>query len=50
MIDKLELGIFVAALIALVVCGIIFTRRPTERPPSATQHNERKPAEPLPGG
>jgi len=36
MIDKVELGAFVAAMIALIVCGCIFTRRPTKKPPSKT--------------
>jgi predicted metal-dependent enzyme (double-stranded beta helix superfamily) len=31
MMDKVELGMFVAAMITLVVCGIIFTRRPSGR-------------------
>jgi hypothetical protein len=44
--DKLELGIFFAAMIALVACGCIFTRRPTRKP--AAQHNESKPIEPSP--
>jgi hypothetical protein len=29
MIDKLELGIFLAAMVALIVYGCIFTRKPT---------------------
>jgi hypothetical protein len=28
MLDKMALGIFVAAMIALVVCGCILTRKP----------------------
>jgi hypothetical protein len=31
MMDRMQLGIFVAAMIALIVCGCIFTRRPTKR-------------------
>jgi hypothetical protein len=30
----LQLGIFVAAMIALVVCGCIFTRKPRKRSPT----------------
>jgi hypothetical protein len=33
-LDKLELGIFAAAMIALIVCGCIFTRKPkAPKPP-----------------
>jgi len=46
MMDKLELGIFFAAMIALVACGCIFTRKSTKRP--AAQHNENKPIKPSP--
>jgi hypothetical protein len=34
--QQLQLGIFVAAMIAFVVCGCIFTRKPTRRPPKET--------------
>jgi hypothetical protein len=30
--DKVALGIFVAAMIALIVCGCIFTRKPRKGP------------------
>ena len=30
--QHLQLGIFVAAMIALVVCGCILTRKPTKKP------------------
>jgi hypothetical protein len=32
--QQLQLGIFVAAMIALVVCGCIFTRKPRKRSPA----------------
>src|SRR5437667_31084 len=32
MIDKVELRIFLAAMVALVVCGCIFARKPTKSP------------------
>jgi hypothetical protein len=32
MLDKVALGIFLAAMIALVVCGCIFTRKPRKSP------------------
>jgi hypothetical protein len=34
--QHLQLGIFVAAMIALVVCGCILTRKPTKKPPRET--------------
>jgi hypothetical protein len=34
--QHLQLGIFVAAMIALVVCGCILTRKPTKKPPTRT--------------
>jgi len=34
--QHLQLGIFVAAMIALVVCGCILTRKPTKKPPTET--------------
>ena len=37
MMDKMQLGIFVATMIVLVVYGCIFTRRTTER---AAEHRE----------
>jgi hypothetical protein len=30
--DKVALGIFLAAMITLVVCGCILTRKPTKAP------------------
>jgi len=41
-----ELGVFLAAMIVLVVCGCIFTRRPKERPQSAAQAGKKDAAEP----
>jgi hypothetical protein len=32
--QQLQLGIFVAAMIALVVCGCIFTRKPRKTSPT----------------
>jgi hypothetical protein len=46
MMDKVYLGIFLAAMIALVVCGCVLTRRPTKKPPSKGQH-DIKSAEPA---
>ena len=34
--QQLQLGIFVAAMIAIVVCGCIFTRKPRKKPPTET--------------
>jgi hypothetical protein len=34
--QQLQLGIFVAAMIALVACGCIFTRKPRKRLPTKT--------------
>ena len=34
--QQAQLGIFVAAMIALVVCGCILTRKPTKKPPTGT--------------
>jgi len=34
MLDKLELGIFFVAVIVLVVCGCILTRKATRKPPN----------------
>ena len=34
--QQLQLGIFVAAMIALVVCGCIFTRKPRKKLPKKT--------------
>jgi hypothetical protein len=34
--QQLQLGIFVAAMIALVVCGCIFTRMPRKKLPKKT--------------
>ena len=34
--QQLQLGIFVAAMIALVVCGCIFTRKPRKKLPTET--------------
>jgi hypothetical protein len=34
--QQLQLGIFVAAMIAVVVCGCIFTRKPRKKLPTAT--------------
>jgi len=42
----LELGVFLAAMIVLVVCGCIFTRRPKESPQSAAQPGKKEAAEP----
>jgi hypothetical protein len=39
MMDKVQLGIFVAAMIALVVCGCIFTRRPAKRTAERGEEN-----------
>jgi hypothetical protein len=41
--QHLQLGIFVAAMIALVVCGCILTRKPTKKPSTETL---RRPAVP----
>jgi hypothetical protein len=34
--QQAQLGIFVAAMIALVVCGCILTRKPTKKPSTKT--------------
>jgi hypothetical protein len=34
--QQAQLGIFVAAMIALVVCGCILTRKPTKKPSTET--------------
>jgi hypothetical protein len=34
--QHLQLGIFAAAMIALVVCGCILTRKPTKKPRTET--------------
>jgi hypothetical protein len=34
--QHLQLGIFAAAMIALVVCGCILTRKPTKKPSTET--------------
>jgi hypothetical protein len=34
--QQLQLGIFVAAMIAIVVCGCIFTRKPRKKLPAET--------------
>jgi hypothetical protein len=31
--QQMQLGIFVAVMIAFIVCGCILTRRPTKGPP-----------------
>jgi hypothetical protein len=36
MLDKMALGIFLAAMIALVVCGCILTRKPRKELPTET--------------
>ena len=36
MSDKAELGIFLAAMIAFIVCGRILTRKPTKKPARET--------------
>jgi len=36
MLDKMALGIFLAAMIALVVCGCILTRKPRKKLPTET--------------
>jgi hypothetical protein len=36
MLDKVALGIFLAAMIALVVCGCILTRKPRKKLPTET--------------
>ena len=36
MSDKAELGIFLAAMIAFIVCGCILTRKPTKKPARET--------------
>jgi hypothetical protein len=46
-LQLIELGAFSAAMIALIVCGCIFTRKPTKPPMIRT---EIKPAEPPLGG
>jgi len=43
MSDKVELGIFFAVMIALVVCGCVFTRKPTQKPPPNMAQQETKP-------
>jgi hypothetical protein len=42
MLDKVELGIFFAAMIALVMCGCIFTRKPTRKPPNTAQPAQKE--------
>ena len=42
MMDKIEFGIFLAVIIAFIVCGCIFTRKPKKGAPSAAQQ-ENKP-------
>ena len=41
MMQQVQLGIFVAAMIALVVCGCILTRKP-EKAPLATASKRRR--------
>ena len=41
----MQLGAFFAAVILLVVCGCIFTRRPTKSPPSAAEHSKAEATE-----
>jgi hypothetical protein len=40
-----QLGAFFAAVIVLVVCGCVFTRRPIKNPPSASEHGKTEVAE-----
>ena len=40
-----ELGVFLAAMIVLVVCGCTFTRRPKESPQSAAQPGKKEAAD-----
>ena len=42
----MELGAFFAAMIVLVVCGCIFTRRPIKGPQSEAQHSKIESTEP----
>ena len=41
-----ELGVFLPAMIVLVVCGCIFTRRPKESLQSAARPGKKEAAEP----
>jgi hypothetical protein len=41
----MQLGAFFAAMILLVVCGCIFTRRPTKSLPSAAEHGKAEATE-----
>jgi hypothetical protein len=43
----MQLGAFFAAMILLVVCGCIFTRRPSKSPPSAAEHGKAEATEPA---
>jgi hypothetical protein len=47
-LQLIELGAFFAAMIALIICGCTFTRKPT-KPPNMIR-TEIKPAEPPLGG
>ena len=47
--QHLQLGIFVAAMIAIVVFGCIFTRKPTKKPPRETLRSTVVPDEHQPG-
>jgi hypothetical protein len=47
-LQLIELGTFFAAMIALIVCGCIFTRKPT-KPASTTQHETTLVEPPLGG-
>ena len=41
----MQLGAFVAAMVLLVVCGCIFTRRPKKSPPSAAERGKAEATE-----
>jgi hypothetical protein len=41
----MQLGAFFAAVIVLILCGCIFTRRPTKNPPSTAEHGKTEVAE-----
>lgn len=46
----MELGVFSAGMIVLVVCGCIFTRRPKTSPQSEARHGEKETTKPPLGG
>lgn len=41
----MQLGTFFAAVIVLVVCGCVFTRRPITNRPSAAEHGKSEVAQ-----